>query len=91
MPAYSEPLSEYLTNREMDQLIKCIEGEEDLIGDNYALYMKLFEYYMPDMPYEVAKADTQDPGNWIILKTQLDLGFKWVNVDRKMVLVRNMG
>lgn len=52
------------------ELIELVNGEADpdslLFEPDDALYLDLFEYYLPDMPYGTAKARTGDPVEWIL-------------------------
>jgi hypothetical protein len=74
---------------EMENLLKCLHGEDDLYCDHHALFEKLFEYYLPDMPYGTAKARDGDPDVWIIMKVQFDLGYEWVRGESgKMLLIK---
>lgn len=47
-------------------------GDVDIFDCGY--YDKLFDYYMPEMPYGVAKARTGDPDQWILNQLEEDMG-----------------
>ena len=47
-------------------------GDVDIFDSGY--YDKLFDFYMPDMPYGVAKARTGDPDQWILDRLEEELG-----------------
>ena len=52
--------------------ISMICGDTDIFRSGY--YDKLFDHYMPDMPYGVAKARTGDPDQWILDRLEEELG-----------------
>ncbi|NBO69859.1 MAG: hypothetical protein EBU66_07555 [Bacteroidetes bacterium] len=52
--------------------ISMICGDADIFNSGY--YDKLFDYYMPDMPYGIAKARTGDPDQWILDRLEEELG-----------------
>ena len=47
-------------------------GDVDIFDSAY--YDKLFDFYMPEMPYGVAKARTGDPDQWILNQLEEDMG-----------------
>jgi hypothetical protein len=47
-------------------------GDTDIFDSGY--YTKLFDYYVHEMPYGVAKARTGDPDQWILDRLEEDLG-----------------
>ncbi len=47
-------------------------GDVDIFDSGY--YDKLFDFYMPEMPYGVAKARTGDPDQWILNQLEEDMG-----------------
>ncbi len=52
--------------------IAMICGDTDIFDSGY--YTKLFDYYVHEMPYGVAKARTGDPDQWILDRLEEDLG-----------------
>ena len=62
-----ELIAANLTPAEMEWVESEWHGEQDLYG-NEVVFDKLFNYYMDidEMPYEVAKARTATPDEWII-------------------------
>ncbi len=66
MPKYELTLREYLTGGELADLRECLEGKKDLVLDCPGVWDKLYEYYLPDMPYGTAKARTGDPVTFVI-------------------------
>ena len=92
MPKYDWPLDIYLTGAEMEDLIKCITGEDDLYCDHQPLFLKLLDYYTPEIPYGTAMFKDGDADLWIVNRTQSDLGMKWVKGESgNMILVDNKG
>lgn len=56
-----------LSKAEIDQIPDYINGEIDFYGTS--AYEKLYEYFAFDtheMPYEVAKARSETPDDWIL-------------------------
>lgn len=49
-----------LTN---EQIISILNDNYDIMDSD--LWDKLYEYYLPDMPYGTAKARDGDPAEWI--------------------------
>jgi len=74
MPKYELTLREYLTGKEYDDLVACVKGEKDLMLECDELWEKMYEYYLPDMPYGTAKARTGDPVDFIIDRAGMALG-----------------
>tara|TARA_B100002019_G_scaffold221916_1_gene194796 strand:- start:400 stop:654 length:255 start_codon:yes stop_codon:yes gene_type:complete len=57
-----------LTDREVQLMLPHIAGTADDFYDT-PMYDKLYEYFAfvaCEMPYEVAKARTEDPDTWIL-------------------------
>lgn len=52
--------------------ISMVVGDTDIFRSGY--YDNLFDFYMPDMPYGVAKARTGDPDQWILDRLEEELG-----------------
>ncbi len=52
------------TREEEITIIRILEGEVDIYDDE-DLYLKLFEYYMDEMPYGTQKARDGDPSEWM--------------------------
>ena len=65
-------LEDYLTEKEYEELERCVEGEIELI-DCPTLYDKLYEYYVDDMPYGTAKGKTGEPYDWILEHVEEDM------------------
>jgi len=55
-----------------DIAISMVCGDTDIFLSGY--YDNLFDFYMPDMPYGVAKARTGDPDQWILDRLEEELG-----------------
>ena len=57
-----------LTDREIQELLPHLTGQAgDFFGTT--MYGKLYDYFafvVCEMPYEVAKARTEDPDTWIL-------------------------
>ena len=55
---------------EIAQLTFILEEEDDYLAEealiNSAFYDQLFEYFIYEMPYGIAKARTGDPVSWIL-------------------------
>ena len=52
--------------------ISMICGDTDIFRSGY--YDKLFDFYMPELPYGIAKARTGDPDQWILDRLEEELG-----------------
>lgn len=54
-----------------DEQVKAILNDDfDVLdGDDY---IRLYEYYLPDMPYGTAKARDGDPNEWIFNRLEDD-------------------
>ena len=65
-------LKVYLTLKEYAELERCVDGELEL-HECPALYDKLYEYYVDEMPYGTAKARTGDPYYWILDRVERDM------------------
>lgn len=52
--------------------ISLICGDLDIFDSGY--YEKLYGYYLSEMPYDVAKARTGDPDQWILDRLEEELG-----------------
>jgi hypothetical protein len=50
---------------EMRQIILVSKGDLDIDDLPEDLLSKLYDYFLPDMPYGTAKARTGDPYEWI--------------------------
>lgn len=57
-------LKKTLNEAERAAVKRIFDGDEELI-DNPEIFSKLYEYYLPEMPYGIAKARTGDPDVWI--------------------------
>ena len=55
-----------------DIAISMVCGDADIFLSGY--YDNLFDFYMDDMPYGVAKARTGDPDQWILDRLEEELG-----------------
>lgn len=53
-------------------VIALICGDIDIFDSGY--FDKLFHYYATEMPYDVAKARTGDPDQWILDRLEEELG-----------------
>ena len=67
-------LETYLTDKEKGMVASIADGDSDLL-DCPDLYERLYEYYLPDMPYGTAKARDGDPLEWIFERLQMDTAF----------------
>ena len=54
-----------LTLTELAELQLVVEGVKTLDDLSEELRMKLYEYFLPNMPIGIAKARTGDPWEWI--------------------------
>jgi hypothetical protein len=53
-------------------VISLICGDTDIFDSGY--YEKLYDYYLAEMPYDVAKARSGDPDQWILDRLEEELG-----------------
>ena len=64
-----------LNREEVEQMTDFINGEIDFYGTS--AYEKLYEYFAfqtAEMPYDVAKARTETPDDWILDRIEGELG-----------------
>lgn len=52
--------------------IALICGDADIFDTGY--YDKLFNYFLDEMPYGVAKARDEDPVEWILNRLEEEMG-----------------
>jgi hypothetical protein len=72
---FDKEFSEFLSPEEILYLILLLERTEDIaskLDSDYVFfcetsaYKKLFDYYVNEMPYGVAKCRTGEPDEWIL-------------------------
>tara|TARA_B100000683_G_scaffold249773_1_gene264286 strand:- start:204 stop:431 length:228 start_codon:yes stop_codon:yes gene_type:complete len=64
-----------LSKEEVKQMPEFINGEIDFYGTS--AFQKLYDYFAfqtCEMPYDVAKARTETPDDWILEKLDVELG-----------------
>ena len=54
------------TPQELALIQKVVSGSMDYYKLSQELQTKLYDHFMPDMPYGVAKARSGDPDEWIV-------------------------
>lgn len=80
MVKYEMTLKEYLTEDEIKELVACVKGEKDIMNDCPKLWDKMYDYYVPDMPYGTVKAITGDPVEFVLERVAMVMRIPWKGV-----------